>query len=244
MFAHHSRHCFSRSHVLHTALAIPLLGSAVLLLLGAPGALGADGEGKSAMESDPAGWVDILPAAGVEGWNRVPVPPTGKLGREQWHVDAAKKLMVCDGDGGHDMLLFNKPLGDAIFHAEFCYTKVEGETKYNSGLYIRNSADGAIWHQAQVGGKSGGYLFGETPKDGKKSFFTTDKQVKDGRVKDAGEWNTLELTARGQTIRLWINGAVTCEFNGCGAPTGFVGLEGEGYRIEFRNLKIKELKPN
>lgn len=242
MIAHIRHCCFSRLHVLRAALALPLVGSVVISLLGSHSAWGGDGETKSALESDPAGWVDILPAAGVDGWNRVPVPPTGKLGREQWHVDQSKKLLICDGDGGHDMLLFMKPLGDAVFHAEFCYTKVEGKTGYNSGLYIRNSADGGIWHQAQVGAKSGGYLFGETPKEGKKSFFSMDKQVKDGRVKDAGEWNTLELTARGQTINLWINGAVTCEFTGCGAPTGFVGLEGEGYRIEFRNLKVKELK--
>ncbi len=242
MFANISHRCFSRLHLLRAARALPLVGTVALFLLGPFTAWGADGETKSALESDPAGWVDILPAVGIEGWDRVPVPPTGKLGREQWHVDQARKLLICDGDGGHDMLLFVKPLGDAVFHAEFCYTKVEGETKYNSGLYIRNSADGAIWHQAQVGGKSGGYLFGETLKEGKKSFFSTDKEVKDGRVKAAGEWNTLELTSRGQTISLWINGAMTCEFRGCGAPTGFVGLEGEGYRIEFRNLKIKELK--
>ncbi len=30
---------------------------------------------------------------------------------------------------------------------------------------------------------------------------------------------------------------LTCQFEGCGKPQGKVGLEGEGYRIEFRNLK-------
>jgi hypothetical protein len=35
---------------------------------------------------------------------------------------------------------------------------------------------------------------------------------------------------------------VTCQFNECGQPEGRVGLEGEGYRVEFRNLKIKALK--
>ena len=33
---------------------------------------------------------------------------------------------------------------------------------------------------------------------------------------------------------------MTCEFEDCGLPRGLIGLEGEGYRIEFRNLKIKE----
>ena len=85
-------------------------------------------------------------------------------------------------------------------------------------------------------------MFGETPTaDGKPKFFTLATEVKDTRVKPAGEWNTLEMTARGKTVTLWVNGAVTCQFRDCGLEKGRVGLEGEGYRIEFRNLKVKEL---
>lgn len=60
-------------------------------------------------------------------------------------------------------------------------------------------------------------------------------------MKPAGEWNTLELTARGKVLTLWVNGVVTSTFDGCGNARGVVGLEGEGYRIEFRNLKVKAL---
>jgi len=69
----------------------------------------------------------------------------------------------------------------------------------------------------------------------------TKDDVGDGRVKPAGEWNTMEIAAQGKTLTLWVNGAVTCRFEDCGAPYGFVGVEGEGYRIEFRNLKVKEI---
>ncbi len=197
---------------------------------------------KSALQIDPEGWIDIMPRADLEGWSRVPVPPTGKLGRAQWHVDTDRKVLICDGDGGHDMLLLKKVLDDAIFHFEFCYTKIEGRTGYNSGAYVRNSSDGAIWHQAQFGDAGGGFLFGVTPTaEGKTKFFRLKKEVKDGRVKPAGEWNTMEVTARGSTLALWVNGAVTCEFNNCGKSKGHVGLEGEGYRVEFRNLKVKRL---
>lgn len=199
-------------------------------------------EGKSLLQTDPAGWTDIMPNADLGSWNRVPVPPTGKLGRQQWHVDASKKLLICDGDGGHDMLLWDRDVGDAVFHVEFCYAKIEGKTGYNSGAYVRNSPDGAIWHQAQFGDGKDGFLFGETPVEGgKKRFFNTKSKVTDPRVKPAGEWNTMEIIARGKTVTLWINGAVTCQFDDCGQAKGRVGLEGEGYRIEFRNLKVKEL---
>ena len=200
---------------------------------------------KSALDSEPQGWTDILPAAALNGGARGPVPPTGTLGRAQWHVDANKNLLICDGDGGHDMLLLEKLVRDAIFHFEFRYVPIEGGKGYNSGAYIRNSPDGAIWHQAQFGDADGGFLFGVTPAAApgeKPKFFTLKKEVADSRVKPAGEWNTLELTARGQTLTLWVNGAVTCKFDNCGQAEGQVGLEGEGYRIEFRNLKLKELR--
>lgn len=218
-------------------LAILTLGLGMQLV-----AAGAEA-GPSALESDAEGWIDILPAVDLAGWSRVPVPPKAPLGRAQWHVDSDRKVLVCDGDGGHDMLLLDRVVGDAIFHFEFRYIPVEGASGYNSGAYIRNSADGAIWHQAQFGDANGGYLFGVTPTDGPKPrFFTLKNEVADSRIKPVGEWNVLELTARGPTLSLWVNGATTCRFDACGQAAGQVGVEGEGYRIEFRNLKLKELR--
>jgi len=223
---------------------IQTLAATIVLIAGLSTAVSASGqETKSKLQSEPEGWVDILPPAGIKDWHRAPVPPTGQLGREQWHVDAEKKVLICDGDGGHDMLLLDREIGDAVFHVEFCYTKIEGKSGYNSGIYVRNSKDGAIWHQAQIGDASGGYLFGETPgADGKKKFFSLDKKVTDQRVKHAGDWNTIEITAVGKVLTLWVNGAVTCQFEDCGREMGYLGLEGEGYLIEFRNLKMKPLR--
>ena len=213
------------------------------LAVATAGRLAAADPAPSALEADPAGWLDIMPPGDLTGWSRVPVPPGAPLGHAQWRVEEAGRVLVCDGDGGHDMLLCNREFGDAVFHLEFRYTKIEGKTGYNSGAYVRNSKDGALWHQAQFGDGKDGFLFGESPgPDGKKKFFSTKKDVVDGRVKPAGAWNTLEITARGKTITLWINGAVTCQFGDCGNPRGLVGLEGEGYGIEFRNLKVKELR--
>jgi hypothetical protein len=218
---------------------VAILGAVALCC--AARVLGADTP--SQLQTEPEGWVDLVPSADLKGWSRVPVPPGAPLGRAQWHLDDSGKVLVCDGDGGHDMLLCDREFGDAVFHLEFRYTKIEGKTGYNSGAYVRNSKDGAIWHQAQFGDGKDGFLFGETPAaDGKKKFFSVQKEVKDPRVKPAGEWNTLEITARGNTLTLWVNGAVTCQFNDCGSPRGLVGLEGEGYRIEFRHLKVKELR--
>ena len=48
--------------------------------------------------------------------------------------------------------------------------------------------------------------------------------------------------AVGKDITLWINGAVTSEFKECEALRGYIGLEAEGYRVEYRNVQIKPVE--
>jgi hypothetical protein len=60
-------------------------------------------------------------------------------------------------------------------------------------------------------------------------------------VHPAGEWNTYEVTCRGGAITVWTNGFDSCVADNCKVPVGSVGLESEGHRIEFRNLRVKEL---
>ena len=43
-------------------------------------------------------------------------------------------------------------------------------------------------------------------------------------------------------MTLWVNGAVVNRWPDCEVPKGYVGLEAEGYRIEFRNVKVKSLE--
>ncbi|MDE3068894.1 MAG: DUF1080 domain-containing protein [Verrucomicrobiota bacterium] len=189
--------------------------------------------------TNASGWRDILPPANLAGWTRVPIPATHKLGRAQWHLDRTGKILVCDGDGGHEMLRYDKELGDCIFHVECRFVPAPGaQGKYNSGVFIRTSADGAVWYQAQVA-SVGGFLFGDTPVGGKRERFQTTS--KENRMKPAGEWNSLEVTARGKKLTVWLNGAVTAEFGQCGVSKGYIALEAEGHRIEFRNLRLKEI---
>jgi len=63
----------------------------------------------------------------------------------------------------------------------------------------------------------------------------------ENRIKPAGEWNTFELRAVGREISLWVNGAVTSVFKECDVPRGHVGLEAEGYRVEYRNVLMKPI---
>lgn len=216
-----------------------------LLALGAALANAQAADSPSALERDPNGWTDLLAKAGpgLKGWTRGPLPPDSPLKPESpWSLDPASGNLVCEGQGYHEWLRWDQELGDAVFHVEWRFAPVEGKTKgYNSGVFVRNSADAKIWHQAQTGSGTGGFLFGDTPVNGEVKRINLSKELRDQRVKPAGDWNTYEITCRGKSISVWTNGALTCEWQACEVPKGYIGLEAEGYRIEFRNVKVKPL---
>lgn len=193
----------------------------------------------SALANEPNGWKDVLPPADLSGWSRAAIPPTNALGRAQWHLDGARQVLVCDGDGGHEMLRCDRKLTNEIFHVEFRFVPLAVKhPHYNSGIFIRNSADGTVWHQCQLA-SDGGYLFGTTPVHGRPETFLSPAENR--CWKSATEWNTVEVTARGATLSVWFNGAAMSELTRCEMSSGYLALESEGYAIEFRNLKLKEL---
>jgi hypothetical protein len=197
------------------------------------------------LTSDPKGWVDLLADKSLNQWTRVSLTPVGQLpagdvlGPSPWKLAPSNDLLVCEGDkAGHEMFRFAQEVGDFVLHVEWRYAGPPSDKPYNSGVFARASADGAIWHQAQTGA-AGGYLFAATLVDGKPGRVNLRDKMAENRVKPAGEWNVYEIRASGRTLSLWVNGAVVSEFTNCEVPRGYVGLEAEGYRMEFRNLKLK-----
>src|SRR5262249_41524163 len=127
-----------------------LLFGLVLFVVSGAGVLHAGGvkETKSALESQPTGWLDLLAGKELTGWKHVAIPPGSKLKEKScWRREG--DTLVCDGVGVHEMLLYDREIADGIFHVEWRFKKLEGKKGYNSGVYVRNSADGKIWHQAQ-----------------------------------------------------------------------------------------------
>ena len=83
-----------------------LLGVMGLIACALPLVSAADKGGKSALESDPAGWTDLMPGKDLKGWKRIPLPPDEKLNaKNPWSVDETGKILICDGVGIKEMLL-------------------------------------------------------------------------------------------------------------------------------------------
>jgi hypothetical protein len=84
-------------------------------------------------------WQDIFPGKDLAGWKRVPLAPDTKLNEKNaWTIDAKNKLLLCDGVGVKEMLLYDKEFGDGVLHVEWRFRKVEGDPIYNSGIYVRS----------------------------------------------------------------------------------------------------------
>jgi len=189
--------------------------------------------------------VDLFPAnhddPQHEIWTRVAIPPDHPVSQApQWHIDYARKQIVCDGNGGHEWLRFNREFTNFTFHVKWRFTPVTTPNpKYNSGVFFRNNLDGSIWHQAQTT-LAGGYIFGVTPVDAKPTRFNLQKDMKEDRVKPTGQWNVYDIRCVGDSCTLAVNGEVVNTAR-VGLDKGYIGLESEGYQITFKDLKVREL---
>lgn len=79
--------------------------------------------------------------------------------------------------------------------------------------------------------------------------------AKPGYVKRNGVWNEYEITAMGRRVKVVLNGATVCDADldsvkdpevlkkhpGLQNRSGHIGLLGHGTRVEFRDLRVKEL---
>ncbi len=214
-----------------------ILAAAVVF---ATSAVNAQTAAVSAYQQNPKGWTDLMPKAGLAGWTKVPIPPTATLEpKEQWAIrDGA---LLIDGTGGHEWLRFDgKRYKNFILHAEWRFRKLEGTPRYNGGIYFWAASDGGQFYQAQTA-EAGGWLFGDFPKDGDNNRVNLREQMTGNRMAPIGEWNTFEIRATAHQIELWVNGGVQSRWERPPVTEGYLGLEAEGFHMEYRRLLVKEL---
>lgn len=122
---------------------------------------------------------------------------------------------------------------------------VEGEFRYkgpiDSGFFIRNNDD-----QIQIG------ISGSLKRDMTGSPYIAPKKKYPAEAEGVaallkeGEWNLMKITAKGSTYTVELNGKKVLEYTSDTATKkGPVGLQvhpGVLMKIEFRNLKIEEIK--
>ena len=56
-----------------------------------------------------------------------------------------------------------------------------------------------------------------------------------------GQWNTMIIECRGDTIKVWVNGELVNEGFNSTANKGQIGLQAEGAEVEFKKIEITHL---
>jgi len=179
---------------------------------------------------------------------------------EGWHLEGGKgpgylaqdNRIICPADGGGNLYTEREY---ANFTLRFEFLLSEGA---NNGIGIRAPYEGdaaykgmeiqILDHDAPV------YKGKLRPAQYHGSIYDV-VAAKTGFLKPTGEWNEEEIKAEGRHITVTLNGheivnanlddvtdpATLVKHPGLQRTTGHIGLLGHGTRVEFRNLRVKEL---
>lgn len=162
-------------------------------------------------------------------------------------------MIVSPANGGGN-LLTDKEYANFIFRFEF-----RMEPGGNNGIGIRAPLAGDIAYSGMeiqiLDHDHEKYKSRIKPAQYHGSIYDV-VAAKTGALKPAGEWNSEEIVADGRKIKVTLNGKVIVDANlddvkdeavlkkhpGLARTTGRIGFLGHGSRVEFRNLRIRELK--
>ncbi|MEQ1823364.1 MAG: DUF1080 domain-containing protein [Fimbriimonadaceae bacterium] len=61
----------------------------------------------------------------------------------------------------------------------------------------------------------------------------------DKSEKPVGEWNTIVVVCKGNTVKVWVNGDKVNDGYDCTASKGQIALQAEGSEVEFRRVELK-----
>ncbi len=224
----------------------PLLAAAVLVLacLLRPAPSPADDKKDEATADE----IKLFNGKNLDGWKTYLDPKAKDVKPEDvWSVKDG--VIHCKGKP-FGYLLTEKEYGDYVLTVEWRWPEKPG----NSGVFVHVSGPDKIWPkgvEAQLFHQHAGdfWLVGDfkltvdKERQDKKTPRHFNRMNKEQAVeKEPGEWNRYEITCKGDTIKLVVNGKLVNEGTDAEAAKGKILLQSEGAPIEFRNIKLKPLK--
>lgn len=224
---------FRRVPLLLLALALPLLLHS------------------SGPAEEKEGAIKLFNGKDLTGWS-VFLDPRVKDADPKKVFTVKDQMIHCEGSP-NGYLLTEKDHGDYVLRVEWKWgEKMVGKNR-NSGVFIHVSGPDKIWPkgvEAQLAaGRAGDFwLVGgftlkvdkarQDPKVERHYFRTVMEAVE----KPVGEWNNYEITCKGKTIKLAINGMPVNEGTDAESSKGKILLQSEGAEIYFRNITLTPIK--
>jgi len=152
------------------------------------------------------------------------------------------------------------PVGYLRTKKEYSNYRLHVEWRYpekpnNSGILLHTNGPDKIWvshYQAQLKHQNAGDFIvhgvGEKATIRDSVYISTEKikpvvpKLHPSNEKPAGEWNSFDITCKGNTVEIKVNGLLQNTATNCSLTKGGIGLQAEGSKIQFRNLWIEKIK--
>jgi HEAT repeat protein len=190
------------------------------------------------------GFQPLFDGRDLEGW-------TGA--REGCAVEAGRLVVLPEAKSGN--LFTEREFSDFVLRFEFklhpaanngvgIRAPLEGDIAY-TGMEVQVLEDGSPLYWDLKPYQYHGSVYGVIP-------------ARRGTLRPPGEWNSEEITVQGRRVRVTVNGVTVVdgdldeasaggamdgrEHPGLGRASGNIGFLGHGSRVEFRNIRLKELR--
>jgi len=118
----------------------------------------------------------------------------------------------------------------------------------NSGVFVHGQGNDTIWLkciECQLkAGSAGDFVCmnGTDMNERKDKSARMVKKLAESSEKAVGEWNTMEVTCKANTIEVIVNGVLQNKGTGLNITSGSICLQSEGKDVEFRNVFLTPLK--
>jgi hypothetical protein len=194
------------------------------------------------------GTIQLFNGKDFTGWKKF-VDPKAKADPEKiWAVKDG--MIYCEGSV-YGYLITEREYDNYLLRVQWRWGEKVTRDR-NSGVFVHVVGPDKIWPKAVeaqlLSGHAGdiwlvdGFMLNvdparQDPKN-KRHYF----RLKDGVEKPIGEWNQYEITCKGDTIKLVVNGQVANEGSGAEITKGKILLQSEGAEIFFRNVELQPLK--
>ncbi len=159
-----------------------------------------------------------------------------------WHIMGGGHFSVKDGvillNKGGGWLRSDKQYKDFDLRLEFRFV----EKNANSGIFLRANDDSGPSRAYQVQTMDGDSIGDIYTRVLAKPMVNRDLEKLKKAFQPTGQWQEYAITAKGGRIEVKLNGELITIAEGLADEPGYIGPQGEGGVLEFRKIRIKELK--
>jgi hypothetical protein len=172
------------------------------------------------IERTEQGWIRLFDGHTLFGW--------AIGGNANFRVE--DESIVAD-QGENCLLTTSTQWGDYELNLQF-----QCDENTNSGVFVRTTLDPQSvktdCYEVNIAPPSNPFPTGGVVERSKGETFQTDPE----------KWHTMNILCDGATLRVTIDGTVTCELDDATQPTsGYIGLQHREGRIAFRDIQLRPL---